>query len=242
MFKNYQLPFSDRDNSSIQFIIIHCCAYSVNKAIDSFKEADVSAHYIISPNGKIISLVDDKNCAWHAGKSFWDGKVSLNKFSIGIELSSHSLGQNKYPEKQIVSLINLLKKLQKKYHIPSSNILGHSDIAPDRKPDPGKAFPWKKLAKHKLGIWYNLNEAKNILSDNPQKLLSFIGYDTTNMTAALSAFCRHFYPSKIKKYSNIFELLNNPIEQNITVDKRLLKRLQAVAYAYAKASKKPCKI
>jgi len=187
-------------------------------------------------------LVNDTKCAWHAGKSFWDNQISLNKNSIGIELSTPSLGQNRYGKAQISALISLLKELQKKYHIKQQNILGHSDIAPDRKPDPGKNFPWKKLAKEGLGLWYNLSDAKKIKSENPAELLQLIGYDTSNLNATLCAFCRHFYPSRIAKIDDIYQLLDHPFEQNITLDKKLLRRIKAVAYAYAKASKKPCNI
>ena len=237
-----ELPFSERDNNKISFLIVHCCAFSPQKAVQSFKQCDVSAHYIVSGKGKIYHLVDDKKCAWHAGKSFWNGIESLNKRSIGIELSSPSLGQNKYSQSQICALISLLKKLQKKYHIPTQNILGHSDIAPDRKPDPGKAFPWKKLAENGLGLWYEIKDANKIKSDNYDKLLRMIGYDTSNLDAAVCAFCRHYYPSRIKKIADIYALLDTPYAQQIEMDKKFLRRIKAVAYAYDKASKKPCKI
>lgn len=237
-----ELSFSERADNEISFLIIHCCAFPVKKAVQSFKDNDVSAHYIISGKGKIYHLVADEKCAWHAGKSFWKGQTSLNKNSIGIELSTPTLGQNKYSKSQISALISLLKKLQKEYNILPQNIIGHSDVAPDRKPDPGKGFPWKKLAQENLGLWYNLKDADRIKSKNPTELLQIIGYDTTNFEAALCAFCRHFYPSRIAKIKNIYELLDFPFAQKIEVDKRLLRRLKAVAYAYAKASKKPCKI
>ena len=237
-----ELSFSERADNKISFLIVHCCAFSPQKAVQSFKDNDVSAHYIISGKGKIYSLVDGSKCAWHAGKSFWQGKTSLNKNSIGIELSTPSLGQNRYSKSQISSLISLLKKLQKKYHIEPQNILGHSDIAPDRKPDPGKGFPWKKLAAEGLSLWYNPADAKNVKTENPAELLQIIGYDISNPEAAICAFCRHFYPSRIAKINDIHKLLDFPFAQKIDMDKRLLNRIKAVAYAYAKASKKPCKI
>lgn len=240
--KFLELPFSERNDNKISYLIVHCCAFSPEKAVRSFYDNDVSAHYIISGKGKIYQLVKDEKCAWHAGKSFWDGQTSLNKLSIGIELSSPSLGQNKYSKSQISALMELLKKLQKKYHVKPQHILGHSDIAPDRKPDPGKGFPWKKLAKNNIGLWYNLEDADRITSDNPAELLKMIGYDTENLKAAVCAFCRHFYPSRIKKIDNIHELLDFPFAQDIENDKKLIRRMKAVAYAYAKASRKPCNI
>ena len=237
-----ELPFSERDDNKISFLIIHCCAFSPKKAVQSFIDNDVSAHYIISGKGKVYHLVDDRKCAWHAGKSFWKGQTSLNKNSIGIELSTPSLGQNKYSKSQITALISLLKNLQKKYSIAPQNILGHSDIAPNRKPDPGRGFPWKILAENGLGLWYRAIDADKIKNENLAELLQMIGYDTSNLEAAICAFCRHFYPSRIAKINDIYKLLDFPFAQNIKIDKRLVKRMKAVAYAYIKASKKPCKI
>jgi len=214
----------------------------MEEAVLSFKQNDVSAHYIIGQNGDILPLVAEENCAWHAGNSHWNGYDSLNKVSIGIELCSPNLGQNPYPSAQIESLVSLLKKLQKKYGILSQNILGHSDIAPRRKPDPGKAFPWKKLAQNGLGVWYKTKDADKIKTENVEELLEKIGYDTSDTAAALCSFCRRFYPSKIRKIKNIAELLISPSRQKILLDRRLIRRIKAVAYAYLRASKKPCKI
>lgn len=226
----------------MEFLIVHCCAFDAESAVLSFKQNDVSAHYIIGQNGDILPLVAEENCAWHAGKSHWHGRDLLNKTSIGIELCSPSLGQNAYPPSQIKSLICLLKKLQKKYGILPQNILGHSDIAPQRKPDPGKAFPWKELAQNGLGLWYKTKDADKAAADDVAELLKTIGYDTSDINAALCAFCRRFYPSKICRIKDMAELLNNPGGQIILPDKRLIRRLKAVAYAYLSASKKPCRI
>lgn len=237
-----QLPFSERENKTIDFIIIHCCGYSLDKAVASFKENDVSAHYIIDDRGCILQLVPDEKCAWHAGKSSWHDVNGLNQRSIGIEMCSPSLGQNNYPDEQISALMKLLAILCKKYKIPAQNILGHSDVAPTRKPDPGKAFPWKKLAQHNFGSWYDIHNAPKVTTENLQKCLQIIGYDTSDMSAALCAFCRHFYPTKIYKSKDIFKVLDSPVQKNIVLDSRLTNRIRAVAYAYEHASKKPCKM
>lgn len=237
-----QLPFSSREGCNINYIVIHCCAYPLEAAVDSFKQCDVSAHYIISQKGEIVQLVPDEMCAWHAGRSFWNGVSALNKQSIGIELSSPSLGQKTYPHEQIESLVFLLKKLKKKYNIKPSNIIGHSDVAPQRKPDPGKDFPWKTLAQNGLGVWFDTKNAAKIADNDLKTILQTIGYETENIDAALSAFCRHFYPSRISLQKNIFTLLDNPFERKIYVDKRLMNRAKAVCYAYLQASKNPCKI
>ena len=120
----------------------------------------VSCHYLINRKGKIIQMVKDRHIAWHAGKSKWKNFINLNSSSIGIELinQGHDFGYQKYSVKQIKSLINLCKILKKKYSIKTENFLGHSDIAPLRKIDPGEKFPWKKLSNYKLGNWYKNNK------------------------------------------------------------------------------------
>jgi len=130
----------------------------------------VSCHYLISREGKIFQMVEDDRVAWHAGKSRWGSFENLNDKSIGIELvnKGHNFGYQKFSKKQINALIMLCFKLKKKYKIKDRFILGHSDIAPLRKSDPGEKFPWSKLKKRKIGIWYSLNKnKKNFL---PKKL------------------------------------------------------------------------
>ena len=124
--------------------------------------SNVSSHYFVKNNGEILNLVPDLYEAWHAGKSSWKNYRFLNKFSIGIEVSNpgHEHGYKKFNSSQISSLIKLLKYLQKKYNIKRENILGHSDIAPDRKKDPGEKFPWQKLANNNLIKWHNLSHNK----------------------------------------------------------------------------------
>ena len=108
-------------------------------------------------------MVKDKNIAWHAGKSMWKQFKNLNKNSIGIELvnKGHQFGYQKFSSKQIKSLIKLCKNLKKKYSIKKEDFLGHSDIAPLRKTDPGEKFPWKKLSTHNIGNWYNEKKVAN---------------------------------------------------------------------------------
>ena len=168
---SFELPYFDERNAKINMIVIHCLAHNVQSAIDAFHRHRVSAHYLIEEKGKIYHLVADHKRAWHAGESFWQGQTSLNHNSIGIELCSPSLGQEPYPMRQISALIRLCKHLKRKYHIKKQNILGHSDIAPARKADPGKAFPWAYLARHNLGVWYNLKNAKKVALENPAELL-----------------------------------------------------------------------
>tara|TARA_Y100000816_G_C26092654_1_gene577648 strand:- start:120 stop:860 length:741 start_codon:yes stop_codon:yes gene_type:complete len=160
---NFDLP--KRSKKFIKFIIIHYTgmekeADALNKLCDS--KSKVSSHYFIKNNGKILNLVPDLYTAWHAGKSNWRNLKSLNKYSIGIEIHNpgHNFKYRNFSSKQIFSVIKLIKFLVKKYKIKKSNILGHSDISPDRKKDPGEKFPWKKLAKKQLCVWHNLKSSK----------------------------------------------------------------------------------
>ena len=123
-------------------------------------KSNVSCNYFIKKNGDIISMVPDLYTAWHAGKSSWKNNQSLNKSSIGIEITNpgHSHGYKQFSNFQIISLIKLSKFLIKKYKINLKNILGHSDIAPERKKDPGEKFPWNDLAKKNIGFWHSLNK------------------------------------------------------------------------------------
>ena len=160
---NFNLP--KRTKKTIKFIIIHYTGMkdesSAIKKLCDFN-SKVSAHYFIKKNGNILNLVPDLYEAWHAGKSSWKNFKSLNKYSIGIEIqnSGHDYNYEKFSNKQINSLKKLLKKLIKIYKINHKNILGHSDISPNRKKDPGEKFPWKNLSKNKLAFGHRLNEVK----------------------------------------------------------------------------------
>ena len=150
-----------RSKKKIKFIIIHYTGMKTESAaIKKLQDpkSKVSAHFYIKKNGKVLNLVPDLYEAWHAGKSKWKNFKSLNKYSIGIEMtnSGHDHGYKNFSQKQLYSLKRLLNELMKKYKISKKCILGHSDISPNRKKDPGEKFPWQKLAKQKLGWWHNL--------------------------------------------------------------------------------------
>jgi len=171
----------------------------------------VSCHYFIDEKGKIEKIVPESFSAWHAGESSWKNFKFLNKFSIGIELVNpgHDNGYRKFSKKQIHSLKQMSKKLISKYNINPSNIVGHSDIAPLRKKDPGEKFPWKELANSKIGIWHNLRtdelkkNRKKKINLNEKKLffkcIKKIGYKTkynlkktTYKNKIVKAFQRRF--------------------------------------------------
>jgi len=158
----------------IKFIIFHYTGMKKEKqAIKRLtnSKSKVSSHYLIKNNGEILSLVPDLYVAWHSGVSSWKKYKSINKYSIGIEISNpgHQYSYKKFSKKQIKSILKLSIYLKKKYKIKSNFILGHSDIAPDRKKDPGEKFPWKYLSKYKVGNWHNLNE-KKILKKRNQRV------------------------------------------------------------------------
>ena len=164
---NYSPNFnpSKRSKKNIKFIIIHYTG--MNNQLSAINrlcniKSKVSAHYFIKKNGFVLNLVPPLYEAWHAGKSSWKNFKSINIYSIGIEIqnSGHNNKYENFSRKQIISTKKLLEHLIKKYNVNLKNILGHSDISPDRKKDPGEKFPWKKLAKSKLSLWHNLDEKK----------------------------------------------------------------------------------
>ena len=164
---NYSPNFTSKKRklNQIKFIIFHYTGMknelaAIKRLTDI--QSEVSSHYLIKNNGDIITLVPDLYIAWHAGISSWKNYKSINKYSIGIEISNsgHEYSYKKFSKKQIKSILKLSTYLKKKYKIKSNFILGHSDIAPDRKKDPGERFPWKYLSKNKIGQWHYLNEKK----------------------------------------------------------------------------------
>ena len=213
--KNYSINFSinKRKKNSIKFIIIHYTGMrSEIAAIKKLTEnSNVSSHYFIKSDGNIINMVPELFEAWHAGKSYWKDFRLLNKYSIGIEVHNpgHDHGYKKFNSRQIISLKKLLKYLIKKYKIKLNNILGHSDIAPNRKKDPGEKFPWKLLNKKKISLWHNLNEKKckylrkKKLAENKDfyKLLFKFGYKSSKNNKEkikiYKSFQRRFRPKLI---------------------------------------------
>ena len=163
-----------RNIRNIKYLIIHYTG--MKRTSDAIKrlinyKSEVSCHYFIKKNGDIIRMVPDSYVAWHAGKSSWKKHNFLNKLSIGIELDNpgHGHGYQPFEFKQIKSLKRLIKKLKTKYQIKKENVLGHSDIAPERKKDPGEKFPWYLLARAKLCVWPS-QQLKNLKKYRNQKL------------------------------------------------------------------------
>ncbi|MBT4922245.1 MAG: N-acetylmuramoyl-L-alanine amidase [Rickettsiales bacterium] len=152
--------FSAR-NQVVTSIVLHYTQVNLNETLKIFlnKESELSAHYVLSEEGDVIQMVEDEDVAWHSGVSSWRGIDNLNHSSLGIEIVND--GISKYPDIQIRRLIDLLDRLRGKFDIKDVNIVGHSDIAPLRKDDPGKLLPWNLLAKHNHGLYVSYEELCN---------------------------------------------------------------------------------
>ena len=241
---NYSPNFNSkkRQKKEVRFIILHYTGMKSEKAaINRLTniQSQVASHYLITRNGKIINFVPDLYIAWHAGISYWKNFKFLNTNSIGIEVNNpgHNFNYKKFSRKQINSILRLAKFLIKKYQIKPQNILGHSDIAPIRKKDPGEKFPWKYLSQHKIGFWHELDQKiliknRNLKTNNIEirsfvKNLFKIGYlikapknynlsNTQYIKILTKAFQRRFRQ----------ELVNGIIDQEcLIISENLAKKL-----------------
>ncbi|QQV76100.1 N-acetylmuramoyl-L-alanine amidase [Sphingomonas aliaeris] len=164
-------------------------------------EAKVSAHYLVAEDGTILRMVDEAKRAWHAGQSHWRGITDVNSASIGIEIVNpgHEHGYRPFPEQQIDALLPLVAGIKERYDIGRGDVVGHSDIAPKRKQDPGELFPWSRLAKLRLAL---PRPTKNLMDPGWTQggfllALERFGYDVSDKLAALVAFQRRFRPELI---------------------------------------------
>ncbi len=165
-------------------------------------QAKLSAHYLISDAGEVIRLVDEDKRAWHAGASFWRGHRDINSASIGIELDhpGHALGYREFSERQFAALVPLLARILQDHDVPRANVVGHSDVAPARKIDPGELFPWDRLAEYKLCLPRPVRLEHGDPFDNDATFylaLERFGYDVTDGHKAVEAFQRRWRPHRI---------------------------------------------
>ncbi len=196
--------FDDR-SMPVTMVVLHYTEMKpVGTAIERLTDpaAKVSAHYLITEEGGVIRLVPEDKRAWHAGASYWRGIPDVNSASIGIELDhpGHGLGYRGFADAQIDALIPLLARIVKQYDIPRANVVGHSDVAPMRKVDPGELFPWHRLADYKLC----LPRPECLAAGNPFHnegsfflALERFGYDITDQAKAVEAFERRWRPERI---------------------------------------------
>ena len=187
------LPSPNFDDRRPNFVIIHATGDNTGgQALRTLTDPQrrVSAHYLIGRDGTTYQLVDERVRAWHAGESQWGANTDLNSTSLGIELDNN--GDEPFPDVQISALLKLLQGMQERHRIPAANFLGHADVAPRRKVDPSRYFPWATLARQGYGLW-----CEPPLPDPPDRMdatlaLRAFGYDVSEPAAAIRAFKRHF--------------------------------------------------
>jgi N-acetylmuramoyl-L-alanine amidase len=197
-------PNHDERSAPVSIVVLHYtgmkdAASAIQRLADP--ESKVSCHYLIAEDGQVVRMVPEERRAWHAGRSWWRGITDINSASIGIEIVNpgHELGYRPFPEEQIDALVTLMAALKERYGITRGNVVGHSDIAPARKQDPGELFPWGRLAKLRLAL---PRPAKNLMdprwTDGGFLLaLERFGYDVSDKLAAVVAFQRRFRPELI---------------------------------------------
>jgi N-acetylmuramoyl-L-alanine amidase len=175
------------------FVIIHHTAQDAcEKTLKTFTQpaSKVSAHYVICKDGTVHHMLNDYLRAWHGGVSKWGNMTDINSASIGIEIDNN--GFEPFTNAQLSSLLRLLARLKQEYGIPAANFIGHSDIAPGRKVDPNRNFPWQTLAAQGFGLWYDTTGVVVPDGFNALQGLRIIGYNIKDSAAAISAFKLHF--------------------------------------------------
>jgi N-acetylmuramoyl-L-alanine amidase len=202
-------------DSRVQFIVLHFTSTDFAESLETLTHGDVSAHYLVRDDPVIVyRLVDESQRAWHAGESGWEGNTQLNAASIGIEIvnrGDRDGAWQEYPPQQIDAVVALVSRLVRKYHVPPDRVVGHSDIAPLRKVDPGPRFPWKRLADAGLCEWPDAarvearrSKYEAALPDAGwfQERLQRVGYGIEHTgrfdertTRTISAFQMHFRPA-----------------------------------------------
>ena len=225
-----------RSKNLIKIIVIHYTGMqSERESIIRLRnsKSKVSSHFLINQNGKVFRLVQDNRIAWHAGKSCWERYKNLNKNSIGIELvnKGHRFGYTNFKKKQLLSLTKICKSLIKKYKIKKKNIIGHSDIAPLRKIDPGEKFPWKQLAKKNIGIWHDcrpslLRKFRRIKLFTRQDKVKFVK-NLNNIGYCVSVKKRFFCAKTAKAFQRHYrkELINGlPDKECLIIAENLSKK------------------
>ena len=217
-----------RSINSIKIIVIHYTGMqsereSVSRLCNP--KSKVSSHFVISQNGRAYRLVQDNQIAWHAGKSCWGKYKNLNKNSIGIELvnKGHRFGYTNFKKKQLLSLIKICKSLIKKYKIKKRNVVGHSDIAPLRKIDPGEKFPWKRLANNGIGIWHRckpsfLRKYRNVKILEKKNKIKFIK-NINKIGYCFSVKKKSFFIKTVRSFQRHYrkELINGLLDKECLI-------------------------
>ena len=195
--------FNDREGHTIDMLVLHYTGMrsaddARDKLCNAMSDKKVSAHYLVDEDGTIYAMVDESMRAWHAGVSYWRGHTNINQRSIGIEIVNpgHEFGYRPFPKPQMEAVAELCKDILSRRAIPARNVVGHSDVAPERKQDPGELFDWKFLAEHGVGLWPLASPSPPLPNPPPQggRGLEAYGYQTTKLTATITAFQRHWRP------------------------------------------------
>lgn len=240
------LPHFNERKAPVDTLVLHATAHETcEEVVACLDRIKLSIHYILGIDGTLCRCVSEENRAWHAGLGSWrEIKTDMNSHSVGIEICNPNLGQTPFTEAQLEKLVPFCKKIIRKHKIKPQYVIAHSDMAPTRKPDPGIAFPWKRLAKEGIGLWYQPRNAEKVQTDNVAELLGIIGYNTENQEntiAAAYAFRRHFLPEEVAVDENIGHLVENvyPIgKTELLKGGKFLKTLKAVAYSYQTTNRK----
>lgn len=195
--------FDDR-SLPITMIVLHYTGMETGEAaIERLRDpaAKASSHYLVAEDGTVLRMVDEDKRAWHAGRSHWRGVKDINSASVGIEIVNpgHEFGYRPFPDEQVAAVIRLVHEIKDRYDITRGNVVGHSDIAPARKQDPGELFPWGKLARLRLAL---PRPTRNLMdpgwTDGGFLLaLERFGYDVEDGPAAVTAFQRRFRPEMV---------------------------------------------
>ncbi len=193
--KQWTAPSPNFDIRTPDLVIIHyteenSCPQALYTLTNPNTSRKVSANYLICKDGTVFKLVDERYRAWQAGISRWGNFNNINSISMGIELDN--TGQEPFSEKQIASLLVLLQTIKTRYHIPVGNFIGHADVAPTRRADPGTYFPWEELSTKGFGYWRDSLLPALPADFDYKTALKLIGYDIRDTTAAIVAFKRHF--------------------------------------------------
>ena len=197
-------PNFDERQLPVSMVVLHYTGMpDADGAIDRLTSPDakVSAHYVVKEDGEVLQLVDEDKRAWHAGKSYWRGISDVNSASVGIEIVNpgHEFGYRPFPDEQIASVIPLVAEIKERHGIGRGNVVGHSDIAPARKEDPGELFPWAALAKRRLALPSPTRDLMDPYWTDAGFLLALerFGYDASDPMKAVIAFQRRFRPERL---------------------------------------------
>lgn len=191
------------DGAEVELLILHYTGMpdgpgALRRLCDP--RAEVSAHYTVEEDGTVYAHVPEDRRAWHAGVSRWRGRDDVNSRSIGVEIVNpgHEFGYRPFPEAQMAAVVDLCRDILDRHRIAPADVLGHSDVAPSRKEDPGELFDWPRLAAAGIGLWPELRPEEDgpAGADEVADLLRRYGYDTTDPKALL-AFQRHFHPQAL---------------------------------------------